>query len=258
MSFRVQLEIFEGPLDLLLHLIKKNEVAITDVSLGAITEQYLATLELMQGLNLNVAGEFLVMAATLIHIKSRMLVPVDDADQEQEEEDPASDLIQQLLEYQRFKEAAEELQSREQLRRDVFVRQDPTVENNEGVEFERVSLFDLLSALRDALAKLPQDDAAHEVVLEQASVRDKMSFILDHLRRSGRVVFQSLFGAATSRLEIIVTFLAVLELVRIRALRARQDTHAGPILLELAAPLEDAGGLAQKESEETDGGPRAD
>jgi segregation and condensation protein A len=256
-SFRVQLEVFEGPLDLLLHLIKKNEVAITDVSLGAITEQYLATLDLMQGLNLNVAGEFLVMAATLIHIKSRMLVPADDADQEQEEEDPASDLIQQLLEYQRFKEAAEQLQSREQLRRDVFVRQEPTVENNEGVEFERVSLFDLLSALRDALAKLPQE-AAHEVVLEQASVRDKMSFILDHLRRSGRVLFQSLFGAATSRLEIIVTFLAVLELVRIRALRARQDTHAGPILLELAAPLDAGGGLAQKESEETDGGTRAD
>ena len=257
MSFRVQLEIFEGPLDLLLHLIKKNEVAITDVSLGAITEQYLATLELMQGLNLNVAGEFLVMAATLIHIKSRMLVPADDADQEQEEEDPASDLIQQLLEYQRFKEAAEQLQSREQLRRDVFVRQEPTVETNEGVEFERVSLFDLLSALRDALAKLPQE-AAHEVVLEQASMRDKMSFILDHLRRSGHVLFQSLFGAATSRLEIIVTFLAVLELVRIRALRARQDTHAGPILLDLAAPLDAAGGLAQKESEETDGGTRAD
>jgi len=256
-SFRVQLEIFEGPLDLLLHLIKKNEVAITDVSLGAITEQYLATLDLMQGLNLNVAGEFLVMAATLIHIKSRLLVPADDADQEQEEEDPASDLIERLLEYQRFKEAAEQLQSREQLRRDVFVRQEPTVENNQGVEFERVSLFDLLSALRDALAKLPQE-AAHEVVLEQASVRDKMSFILDHLRRNGRVLFQSLFGAATSRLEIIVTFLAVLELVRIRALRARQDTHAGPILLELAAPLDASGGLAQKGSEETDGGTRAD
>ncbi len=258
MSFRVQLEGFEGPLDLLLHLIKKNEVTITDISLAAITEQYLATLELMQGLNLNVAGEFLVMAATLIHIKSRMLVPAGDADQEEEEEDPASDLIQQLLEYQRFKEAAEELQSREQLRRDVFVRQELTTENNEGVEFERVSLFDLLSALRDALAKLPRE-VVHEVVLEQASVRDKMNFVLDHLRRNGRVLFQSLFGEATSRLEVIVTFLAVLELVRIRALRARQETHTGPIVLELAAPPVDAvPALAQKKPEETSGGTRAD
>jgi segregation and condensation protein A len=252
-SFRVQLEVFEGPLDLLLHLIKKNEVAITDISLAAITEQYLTTLELMEGLNLNVAGEFVVMAATLIHIKSRMLLPPGDEEADDGEEDPASELIQQLREYQRFKEVAQELEKREILQRDVFARQDTTTQENNGVEFEKVSLFDLLSALRDVLTKLPPQ-IVHEVVLEQTSVRDRMSFILDSLRHQESVVFQSLFNAATSRLEVVVTFLAVLELVRIRALRVRQEMPTGPIHLELAAPIAPIAVWAEKELEEGGGG----
>ena len=129
MTTRVQLEIFEGPLDLLLHLIKKNEVSITDIPIATITEQYLATLEVMQTFNLDVAGEFLVMAATLIHIKSRMLLPLTDTEEDEEEgADPREELVRRLLEYQRFKDAADQLERRELLTRDVFVRSVAPVE----------------------------------------------------------------------------------------------------------------------------------
>lgn len=236
---RVQLEIFEGPLDLLLHLIKKNEVNIADIPIAAITEQYLATLELMQSLNLDVAGEFLVMAATLIHIKSRMLLPPgEDEDGEEEEGDPREELVRRLLEYQRFKEAAEELEGREILKRDVFVRRSEVPEDLATAGFEGLSLFDLISALRQVLERFP-DEGIHEVTLERISVREKMSSLLDDLQRRGKVIFQSLFEAAASRFEIIVTFLAMLELAKIRAIRIWQEEREGPIVIELAAPLED-------------------
>ncbi len=136
MSTRVQLEIFEGPLDLLLHLIKKNEISITDIPIAAITEQYLATLEVMQSLNLDVAGEFLVMAATLVHIKSRMLLPAGDDTTEDDEdgEDPREELIRRLLEYQRFKDAAEQLGQREILARDVFIRSGTPLEKSRSTK----------------------------------------------------------------------------------------------------------------------------
>ena len=239
MITRVQLEIFEGPLDLLLHLIKKNEVSIADIPIATITEQYLSTLELMQGLNLDVAGEFLVMAATLIHIKSRMLLPPgEDEDEEEEEGDPREELIRRLLEYQRFKEAAEELERRELLSRDVFVRRSEAPEEAETVGFESLSLFDLLSALRHVLERFPEE-RIHEVTLDTISVREKMSFLLDELRRRGKVIFQSLFETATSRLEVVVTFLAMLELVKIRAIRVWQEERIGPVVIELAAAIGD-------------------
>ena len=239
MDTTVKLEIFEGPLDLLLHLIKKNELSIADIPIAAITEQYLSTLELMQGLNLDVAGEFLVMAATLIHIKSRMLLPPgDDEDEEEEEGDPREELIRRLLEYQRFKEAAEELERRELLSRDVFVRRSEAPEEAETVGFESLSLFDLLSALRHVLERFPEE-RIHEVTLDTISVREKMSFLLDELRRRGKVIFQSLFETATSRLEVVVTFLAMLELVKIRAIRVWQEERIGPVVIELAAAIGD-------------------
>lgn len=239
MDTTVKLEIFEGPLDLLLHLIKKNEVSIADIPIATITEQYLSTLELMQGLNLDVAGEFLVMAATLIHIKSRMLLPPgENEDEEEEEGDPREELIRRLLEYQRFKEAAEELERRELLSRDVFVRRSEAPEEAETVGFESLSLFDLLSALRHVLERFPEE-GIHEVTLETISVREKMSFLLDELRRRGKVIFQSLFETATSRLEVVVTFLAMLELVKIRAIRVWQEERIGPVVIELAAAIGD-------------------
>lgn len=240
MSTHIQLEIYEGPLDLLLHLIKKNEVSITDIPIATITEQYLATLELMQGLNLDVAGEFLVMAATLVHIKSKMLLPPgeDEGDEEEDGIDPRDELVRRLLEYQRFKEAAEELEKRDILRRDVFVRPFEAPEQAESWELEKISIFDLLSALRHVLERLPAD-AVHEVTLEKISVREKMSLILDDLHRKGKMIFQSLFEGASSRLEVVVTFLAMLELAKMRAVRIRQEERLGPIVIELAAPLEE-------------------
>ena len=253
MTTNVQLEIFEGPLDLLLHLIKKNEVSITDIPIATITEQYLSTLELIQSLNLDVAGEFLVMAATLIHIKSRMLLPPgEEEDEEEEGGDPREELIRRLLEYQRFKEAAEELEKREILRRDVFVRPSEVPDEMESVGFEGLSLFDLISALRHVLDRFPEE-RVHEVTLERISVREKMSSLLDDLHRRGKVIFQSLFEAAVSRLEVVVTFLAMLELVKIRAIRVAQEEREGPIVIELAAPLGDIQDRMAKAANEGEG-----
>jgi segregation and condensation protein A len=237
---RVQLEIFEGPLDLLLHLIKKNEVSITDIPIAVITEQYLATVELMQTLNLDLAGEFLVMAATLIHIKSRMLLPAgDDEPDEEEGPDPRAELVRRLLEYQRYKEAAAELEQREVLTRDVFVRAAAPVEEAGPREFREVSVFDLLGALKRVIDRLPKD-IVHEVTLEKVTVREKMTLLLDRLRGQSRVLFEALFDSARSRMEIVVTFLAMLELVKIRAIRIFQDEPTGPIVIEAAADMESA------------------
>lgn len=253
MSTSVKLEIFEGPLDLLLHLIKKNEVSITDIPIATITEQYLATLELMQTMNLDVAGEFLVMAATLIHIKSRMLLPAGEDEEEGDEgEDPRAELVRRLLEYQRFKEAAEELQSREILGRDVFARIPDSPEHNPTVVIEQPSLFDLISALRQILERFPEE-RVHEVVLERVSVREKMNLLLDSLHQRGRVIFQDLFETATSRLEVVMTFLAMLELVKIRAIRISQEEGMGPIMIELAAPLGEVQDRMAKEGVGDDG-----
>lgn len=251
MSINVHLEVYEGPLDLLLHLIKKNEVGITDISISTITEQYLATLEMMGSLNLDVAGEFLVMAATLIHIKSRMLLPLEEGDEDEEEEgDPRDELVRRLLEYQRYKEAALELEGREVLYRDVFVRSSESRQKIEAGEIERVSLFDLLSAFRRVLERFPEE-GVHVVKVEKISVQEKMNMLLDCLRRSTRVVFQTIFEGVSSRMDIVVTFLALLELIKIRAIRATQEDRVGPIVIELTAPLgEEEGNLAKRETEE--------
>lgn len=240
MTTRVQLEIFEGPLDLLLHLIKKNEVSITDIPIATITEQYLETLEVMQTLNLDVAGEFLVMAATLIHIKSRMLLPVTDAEEDEEEgADPRAELVRRLLEYQRFKDAADQLERRELLTRDVFVRSAAPTEGIPAPGFREVSVFELLTALKRVLDRLPKD-AVHEVLLEKITVREKMTLLLDHLRTHGKILFESLFAEVKSRMEVVVTFLAMLELVKVRAIRIFQEQATGPIQIEAAADIENA------------------
>lgn len=250
MSTSVQLEIFEGPLDLLLHLIKKNEVSITDIPIAAITEQYLATLDLMQSLNLDIAGEFLVMAATLIHIKSRMLLPAgeDEADEE-EGVDPRAELVRRLLEYQRYKEAAAALEQRELLARDVFVRSVAPAEEAPPRAFRELSVFDLLGALKQVLERLPRD-AVHEVTLDKITVREKMTLILEILRERPSVYFESLFAELKSRMEVVVTFLAMLELVKVRAIRVFQEQLNGPIVIEAAADLDEAAGRTALEQAE--------
>ena len=240
MTTRVQVEIFEGPLDLLLHLIKKNEVSISDIPIATITEQYLATLEVMQAFNLDVAGEFLVMAATLIHIKSRMLLPLTDAEDDEEEgADPREELVRRLLEYQRFKDAADQLERREVLTRDVFVRSVAPAEEVPAPGFREVSVFELLTALKQVLDRLPKD-VVHEVMLDKITVREKMTLLLDHLRAQGKTLFESLFAEVKTRMEVVVTFLAMLELVKVRAIRIFQEEATGPIQIEAAAGIENA------------------
>lgn len=240
MTTRVQLEIFEGPLDLLLHLIKKNEVSITDIPIATITEQYLATLEVMQTFNLDVAGEFLVMAATLIHIKSRMLLPLTDTEEDEEEgADPREELVRRLLEYQRFKDAADQLERRELLTRDVFVRSVAPAEEIPAQGFRELSVFELLTALKRVLERLPKD-VVHEVLLDKITVREKMTLLLDHLRTQGKILFEALFADVKTRMEVVVTFLAILELVKVRAIRIFQEEATGPIQIEAAAGIENA------------------
>ncbi|MFQ5850475.1 MAG: segregation and condensation protein A [Candidatus Binatia bacterium] len=240
MPVDVRLEMYEGPLDLLLHLIKKNEVSITDIPIALITEQYLSTLELMRSLSLDVAGEFLVMAATLIHIKSRVLLPPGEGrdGDEEEEVDSREELVRRLLEYQRFKDAAEDLERREMLHRDVFARSSEASQEFESGGLEGLSLFDLISAFRRVLERYPEEEV-HTVTVEKISVRERMNLLLDQLCRRAKVVFQSLFEGAVPRMDIVVTFLALLELIRIRAVRVTQEERLGPIVIERVAPLEE-------------------
>jgi segregation and condensation protein A len=248
----VQLDIFEGPLDLLLHLIKKNEVSITDIPIAVITEQYLATLELMQTLNLDMAGEFLVMAATLVHIKSRMLLPAggDDAEEEEDGADPRDELVRRLLEYQRFKDAAEQLERREILTRDVFVRTARPTEEVPVPNFRELSVFELITALRRVLERLPKD-LVHEVRLDKVTVREKMTLLLDRLREAPKISFEELFNEDRTRMEIVVTFLAMLELVKVRAIRIFQEELNGPILIQATVGMDDAAQAAVLATEPT-------
>jgi segregation and condensation protein A len=234
MNPRFQLDIFEGPLDLLLHLIKKNEVDVHDIPIALITEQYLAYLGLFEQLNLDLAGEYLVMAATLMQIKSRLLLPPTEGEAE-EAEDPRSELVQQLEEYQRFRAAAGQLADRDILDRDVFRRspEEPESETRELPPLRELELADLVDALREVLKRLPED-AAHEIIGERIPIADRIPVILERLR-DGDVEFESLFEHS-SRRELISTFLALLELVKMRAVRAFQTERFGPILLTLAVP----------------------
>jgi len=230
MTYSVKTQAFEGPLDLLLHLIKKNEIDIYDIPIADITRQYLEYLEIMKTLNLDVAGEFLVVAATLLHIKSRMLLPVPE-EPEQDEEDPRADLVRQLLEYQSIKEAAFSLDKREILERDVFVRkafpEEFEVEARD-VDLEGLTLFGLIEAFKKVIAELPEE-AAHEVFAERVSISDKISLILEALDTEDNVSFYDLLKGARSRQDVIVTFLAILELIKLKMIKAHQAQACGPI-----------------------------
>jgi len=221
-DYTFRLEGFEGPLDLLLHLIQKNELDIFNIPIALITEQYLEYLQLMKVLNLDMAGEYLLMASTLLHIKSRMLLP-KSAEGEEEEEDPRAELVRRLLEYQRYKEAAGELEKRPMLDRDVFIRLMP--EEFEAIpEEERidVNLFELLEAFRKILERA-RSEAIHEVLLEPLSVEDKIQEILTLLEREKRsTAFHHLFPEQASRRVIVITLLAILELVKMKRIRIFQ------------------------------------
>lgn len=232
-DYKVKLEVFEGPLDLLLYLIKKEEVDIYDIPIERITNQYMEYLTLMKLLNLEVAGEFLVMAATLMYIKSRMLLPVDQqvTDSEAEEgEDPRWELIRQLVEYKKFKDAALQLGQREEEQANIFVRTGDTgIEVDKDIPLAEVSIFDLINAFNDVLKKASARDGFSEIVEEKFTVSDKIEEILYTLRDRSELIFGELFAAAQSRTEIVVTFLALLELIRLKRLKVRQETAFGEI-----------------------------
>jgi segregation and condensation protein A len=239
----VRLAVFEGPLDLLLHLIKRNEMSITDIPIATITDQYLAMLEELPELNLDGAGEFLVMAATLTYIKSRTLLPPDPESEDEPEEDPRAQLVQQLLEYQRYREAASELGSRPLLEREVFASAGepvPTDVPDDGPPVRQATLGDLLDALRRVLKRL-EPPPAHTIFRPGISVSECVHRILGRFALGRQIEFAEMFGPATERQEVIVTFLALLELIRLKVVRALQGDRFGPIDLELAtADLDEA------------------
>lgn len=227
MSYKLKLDVFEGPLDLLLYLVKKNHLDIYNIPIAKITEQYIQYLELMRLLDLNVAGEFLVMAATLLEIKSRMLLPQPQVEVE-EEEDPRLDLVRRLLEYQKFKEVALNLREKEVARQQVFTRVAlPQGEASEEVYFE-ASLFDLISAFSKALKEVPKE-IFYEVIKDEFTVDQKIHDILHLLLIQPVVLLQDLFGKAKNKLEIIAIFLGVLEIIRLKEISIRQKGIFGSI-----------------------------
>ncbi len=236
----VRLEIYDGPLDLLLDLIKKNEMDIYDIQVAVITQQYLEHLAKMRELDLEIAGEFIVMAATLIYIKSKMLLPTETIEEDEDGEDPRSELVQKLLEYQAFKEAARELGFLEQERGKAFTRKisdyyltdmDPEDAN---IDTFSANLYDLLSAFRKVLNRSAKENL-HEVFEEVVSIEEKMAQIQALLIETKKVQFSQLFLEKWTRNEVIATFLALLEIVRTKFAGIRQDKQYGEIYIERMA-----------------------
>ena len=238
-DYKVQLEVFEGPLDLLLYLIKKDEVDIYDIPIGRITDQYMEYLNLMKVLDLNIAGDFIVMSATLMLIKSRMLLPVEERkdEGEEEEEDPRWDLVRQLVEYKKFKDAADHLEDLEQHMENVFGRESEHVELGAApdVDLKDASIFDLISALNEALGRVEEEDL-QEIFAEEYTVGQKVTFIVENLKVIDRLCVSDLFGGMKSRQEIVCTFLAVLELIKLNKIACVQDDHFGDIVVEPREP----------------------
>lgn len=231
MTYQVKLEMFEGPLDLLLHLIREHQLNILDIPMATITDEYLRYLTLMQELDLDVAGEFLLMAATLIHIKSKMLLPPEEAaeGEEAEEEDPRAELVDRLLEYKKFKEAAQTLGLLESEQALLHRRGAPAIELTVEGPLS-VSLFELMRAFRDVLRRADVL-ALLEITAEELNVGQRIVLLLDRLAAESPLEFVGLFAGSTRRAEIIVTFLALLELLRRRLATARQAEPMGPIMI---------------------------
>ncbi|MCF7838728.1 MAG: segregation/condensation protein A [Candidatus Marinimicrobia bacterium] len=235
-EYKVRLEVFEGPLDLLLYLIRKDEVEIYDIPIERITRQYMEYMDLMRMLDLNIAGDFLVMAATLMMIKSRTLLPIEEREGlpeiEEEEEDPRWDLVRQLVEYKKFKDVAVHLEDLEARQEHIFGREAEggAWEDDPGASLKDVSIFDLISAFQEALKRVQREDLK-EIFTEQFTVAEKIEEIIGRMQRVERLSFRSLFERAVSRHELVCTFLALLELIRLRQVRAGQESPLGDILI---------------------------
>jgi len=226
MNYKIKLELFEGPLDLLLYLVKKDHLNIYDIPIAKVTAQYLEYINLMQMLDLNIAGEFLVMAATLMQIKSKMLLPAQEGEgSEAEAEDPREELVRRLLEYEKFKEIAGDLRQKEAQQQEVFKRPKPEAEKKEAQNQEtyfEASIFDLINAFSQALKDIPKE-VFYEVVKDKFTMEEATHQILHLLLVNSSVKLSELFSRAKNKMEIIVTFLAVLELIKIKEIIARQS-----------------------------------
>jgi len=226
-EYKVKFEVFEGPLDLLLYLIKKEEVDIYEVNLTKLATQFIEYIETMRLLDLEVAGEFLVMASTLMYIKSRELLPVEQQVQvegEDEGEDPRWELIRQLVEYKKFKDAAAQLQVLEVTRENTFPRLPikPEFEAERPTVKPEVSIFDLLNAVNSVLQRFTKRDDLRDIFEEKWTVSEKIEFVMKSIAERGRVTFTELFAQAASRSEVVCTFLALLELIRLKQLVCQQ------------------------------------
>lgn len=233
-DYAIKLDIFEGPLDLLLYLIKKNEVDIYNIPIALVTEQYLQYLKIIKSLNLDLAGEYLVMASTLIHIKSRMLLPVpDEPSDEETEEDPRTELVRQLLEHQAFKEAATALEMRPLLERDVFTRAAQISDNAEKLsenddDLIEVNIFELIEAFHRLVSRVDKKELM-EIDLEKLSITDIINDIMERLSSEKNITFEELLGEKKDRRRIVYTFLAILELIKMRMIKAYQTAAFGVI-----------------------------
>jgi segregation and condensation protein A len=227
MSYKIKLELFEGPLDLLIYLVKKDHLNVYDIPIAQVTEQYLQYLNLMQMLDLNIAGEFMVMAATLMQIKSKMLLPAEEAPPEEEQEDPRAELVRRLLEYEKFKEIAETLRQKEEEQREVYKRPKSEEAGKEASDqkdfYFEASIFDLINAFNRALKDVPKE-VFYEVFKDEFTIEEKVHQLLHLLLVEPSLRLSELFAKSKTKLEIIVTFLAILELVKLREVVARQNS----------------------------------
>jgi len=243
MSYLIHLDIFEGPFDLLLHLIERDELDIYDIPIARVTAEFLEYIRTMQLLNLHVASDFMVMAATLIQIKARMLLPKPVVSEEEtalneEEDDPRQELVEKLIEYKKYKELAKDLRAREEEFARVFVR--PVTEIADRLVIDEnplkgLNVWDLLEAFKNVLDSIAPEEEPAAVPKEEISIRQRMKEIMAGLAVSGRVRFKDLFGNTSSRVALITGFIALLELMRLRKVRVSQDTTFGEIMIAAAA-----------------------
>lgn len=234
-GYHVTLPTFEGPLDLLLHLIQQHQLDIFDIPISFISAKYVEYIMLMQQLNIDLASEYLVMAATLAHIKSKMLLPKPPADQDDEtleELDPRGELVRRLLEYQKYKHAAEQLEQKPVLGRDIFIRGAPAPSVDGQAPLAPISVFKLFDAFQRLLSHAKQT-AEHLIDVDRISISERILQLTDRLRGKGLVLFVDLFDEDATRPDLIVTFLALLEMTRLRMMQVVQDTPLAPILVEL-------------------------
>jgi segregation and condensation protein A len=255
-AYSVTLPTFEGPLDLLLHLCQKHELDILDIPIGFVTEKYLEYLAVMQLMDLDLASEYLVMAATLAHIKSKMLLPAPPPGQEddaltEDEEDPRESLIRRLLEYQKYKQAGADLQARGVVGRDIFFRGSTLEEAvHTGIPpLAQVPLFSLVEAFQSVLAK-SKIKLSHDVVHERITLTDRINELVDVLRTRRRMQFEELFTDASTRFDLVITFLALLEMTKLRMTRLVQVDPLAPIYVEFSAQVNSDDALDENATDE--------